>query len=94
MRKEILATGRTVEEAIDNGCAELGITRGLDDYDHEIVDMPSKGFLGLGTKPAKVRLWIELPDEKPVVTVKAGWLLPYTPLSRNSITLQKCRSRF
>lgn len=71
MRKEILATGRTVEEAIDNGCAELGITRGLDDYDHEIVDMPSKGFLGLGTKPAKVRLWIELPDEKPVVTVKA-----------------------
>lgn len=71
MRKEILATGRTVEEAIDNGCAELGVTRGVDDYDHEIVDMPSKGFLGIGAKPAKVRIWVEMPDEKPVFTPKA-----------------------
>jgi len=71
MRKEILATGRTVEEAIDNGCAELGITRGVDDYDHEIVDMPSKGFLGIGSKPAKVRIWVELPDEKPAHAPKA-----------------------
>ncbi|MBR6736065.1 MAG: protein jag [Oscillospiraceae bacterium] len=71
MRKEILATGRTVEEAIDNGCAELGITRGVDDYDHEIVDMPSKGFLGIGSKPAKVRIWVELPDENPAHAPKA-----------------------
>lgn len=68
MRKEILATGRTVEEAINNGCEQLGITRGVDDYDHEIVDMPSNGFLGIGAKPAKVRVWIEIPEEKPAVT--------------------------
>ncbi|MBQ2690777.1 MAG: KH domain-containing protein, partial [Clostridia bacterium] len=33
--------------------------------------MPSKGFLGIGSKPAKVRIWVELPDEKPAHAPKA-----------------------
>ncbi len=64
MKKEVLAEGRSVEEALDKACAELGIRRGVDDYEHEIVDMPSKGFLGIGSKPARVRVWIEIPEKK------------------------------
>lgn len=62
MKKEAIATGRNVEEALDAACGQLGISRGVDDYEHEILDMPSKGFLGLGAKPARVRVWIEVPD--------------------------------
>ena len=45
MMKEVIATGRTVDAAIDSGCAELGLERG--DVDFEIISMPKKGFLGL-----------------------------------------------
>ncbi|NLK96668.1 RNA-binding cell elongation regulator Jag/EloR [Defluviitalea saccharophila] len=46
--------GKTVEEAITEGLIELGVTR--DNVDIEILDKGSKGFLGLGTKMAKVRM--------------------------------------
>ena len=63
MMKEVIATGRTVDAAIDSGCAELGLERG--DVDFEIISMPKKGFLGLSQIPAKVRVFVEVPDPKP-----------------------------
>jgi spoIIIJ-associated protein len=68
MIKEVIATGKNYEQALDLGCQQLGLTRA--DVDFEIIDMGSKGFLGLGSKPAKVRVWIEVPDEKPAPAVK------------------------
>lgn len=66
MIKEVIATGKNYEQALDLGCQQLGLTRA--DVDFEIIDMGSKGFLGLGSKPAKVRVFIEVPD--PVVVEK------------------------
>lgn len=58
MNKTIEATGRTVEEAINNGLAELNITR--DKVDVETLEEGSKGLFGLlGTKLAKVRITVK-----------------------------------
>ncbi|HHW67698.1 MAG: spoIIIJ-associated protein [Epulopiscium sp.] len=46
--------GKTVEEAITEGLIELGVTR--DNVEIEIIEKGSKGFLGIGSKMAKVRL--------------------------------------
>ena len=66
MIKETVATGKTVDAAIDAGCEQLGIAR--EDIDFEIIDMPRKGFLGFSQTPAKVRVFKEFPD--PVVEKK------------------------
>ena len=68
MIREVIATGKTVDAAIDLGCEQLGIDRNETDFEVEIIDMQSKGFLGIGSKPAKVRVYIETPD--PVVPEK------------------------
>lgn len=66
MIQETIATGRDVNAAIDNGCQELGINREEDLFDFEIIAREKKGFLGLKTYPAKVRVFREVPDPKPV----------------------------
>ena len=58
MLKEVTATGRTVDEAIDQGCKDLGIDRA--DAKFEILTLPKKGFLGLKNTPAKVRVYQEM----------------------------------
>lgn len=64
MRKELFETGKTVDAAIDSACEKLGCLR--EDCEWEIIDLPKKGFLGLKNIPAKVRVSIEVPDEKPI----------------------------
>ena len=60
--KEVIVTGLTVDEAIMNGCNELGEDR--EDVSIEIIDMPVKKTFGLfGGNPAKVRIYI---DNSPV----------------------------
>ncbi len=62
MRKEFIETGKTVEEAIAAGCARLGVDTGSCEF--EIIDMPKKGgFLGLKSLPARVRVYIDGPDD-------------------------------
>lgn len=63
MIKEKIVTGASVEEAIDKGCLLLGVERG--DAEFDIIDMPRKTLFGLKTIPAKVRVYVELPDPKP-----------------------------
>ena len=64
MLKELFETGKTVDAAIDSACEKLGCKR--EDCEWEIIDLPRKSFLGLKNNPAKVRVSIEVPDEKPV----------------------------
>lgn len=62
MMKEIIASGKTWEEAKESATSLLGAAE-TDDVQYEILDMGSRGIFGLiGTRPAKVRAWIELPD--------------------------------
>lgn len=62
MKKEIIQTGKTVDAAIEQACAELGLPR--DEVEFEIIDLPKKGFLGLKSYPAKVRVF-SIKDEEP-----------------------------
>ncbi len=51
-------TARTVDDAVDQAIAELGISR--DEIDIEVINQPSKGFLGLlGAKPARVKVMVK-----------------------------------
>ena len=69
MIKEIIATGADANAAIESGALLLGLPR--DEVQFEIIDLPRKGgFLGLKKLPAKVRVWAELPDEKPARSEK------------------------
>ncbi len=61
MIKEIKATGKDLLEAKENARAALGVSE-LDDVQFEILDGGTKGILGLFSRPAMVRAYIELPD--------------------------------
>ena len=61
--KEITAVGKDILEAKENARAALGVGE-LDDVQFEIIDGGTKGILGLFSRPAKVRAFIELPDAK------------------------------
>ena len=63
MLKFIEVTGKTKEEAIEKGLAQLGLDQ--DDVSVEILDLGKAGFLGIGSIPAKVKLSYEGPDEEP-----------------------------
>lgn len=65
---EIIAP--TVEEAIAQGLAQLGLT--ADAVSVEVLDAGSKGLFGLGKTQVRVRLTVNGPDEeKPAETVSA-----------------------
>ncbi len=53
--KEITVTGKTVDEALYNALQDLG--REFHEVDFKILQEGSKGFLGLGSKEAKILVW-------------------------------------
>ena len=56
--KEIIVTGVTVEEAIENGCEQLAVER--ESVDYEIIELPQQKILGLfGGAPAQVRVFVK-----------------------------------
>lgn len=54
MDRDVIATGKTIDEAIENGCAKLGVS--ADNVTYELIDLPKKKFFGLKTIPAKVKV--------------------------------------
>jgi len=46
-------TGKTVEDALQNALKELKLTE--DKVEYEVLDEGHKGFLNIGSKPAKIR---------------------------------------
>lgn len=47
-------TGKTIDDAVLKACESLNISQ--ESISYEIVEMPSKGFLGIGNKPAKIKV--------------------------------------
>lgn len=58
MIREAIVYGKTVEEAIEKGLKELGVTAEKAQY--EVLENARKGFLGFGEAPAKVRVYCEV----------------------------------
>lgn len=55
MKRETVATGHTVEDAIEAACKTLGVER--DQVEFEIIELPAKRLLGLlGASEAKVHV--------------------------------------
>ena len=61
-KRSYTATGKTVDEALENAKKGLGIET-IDGFNFEIIEYDKKGFLGIGSKPAKVRVFEEGEDE-------------------------------
>src|SRR5258708_3379773 len=55
-QRVIEATGPDIETAITSGITELGVSRA--DVIVEILEEPSRGLLGLGSRSARVRLTV------------------------------------
>ena len=64
MEKTMIATGKTIDLAIEEALTTLGLTR--DDVSVQVLTTPKAGFLGLGATPAKVEVTYEAPDPKPI----------------------------
>ena len=63
MQKSIEVRGKTTDDALAKGLAQLGLER--DDVSVEIIERGKKGILGIGAVDAVVRLSYEAPDEAP-----------------------------
>lgn len=46
--------GKTIDEAVKNACEALGVSE--DSLFYEVVDLPAKGFLGIGSKLASIKI--------------------------------------
>ena len=57
----IESSGKSVDEAIFKGLQQMGIS--IDEVSIEIIQTETKGILGIGAKPAKVRLTQKPPEE-------------------------------
>ena len=63
MEKTMIATGKSIDLAIESALTQLGLTR--DDVSVEVLAQAKAGFLGIGATPAKVAVTYEAPDPKP-----------------------------
>lgn len=57
MRKFIEASGKNEDEALTAALEELGLDR--DDVSIELIERAKSGFLGIGSSPAKIRVYYE-----------------------------------
>ncbi len=63
MEKTLIATGKTVDLAVESALAQLGLDR--DSVSVQIVTREKAGFLGIGSQLAKVEVTYEAPDPAP-----------------------------
>ncbi len=63
MEKTLVATGKTIDLAIETALAQLGLDR--DSVSVQVLAQAKSGFLGIGASPAKVQVTYEAPDLKP-----------------------------
>jgi spoIIIJ-associated protein len=70
------ASGKTVEEAVENALEELGAER--DDVEIEVLEEPKKGRLGIGGHDARVRVWLigDEDDDEPAPGNRADPVIP------------------
>ena len=53
MKKEVIITAKSVEEAVEKAVAELGAPS-AEKIEYSVIEEPKKGFLGLGATEAKI----------------------------------------
>ena len=63
MEKTLVATGKTIDLAIEAALTQLGLDR--DSVSVQVISQPKSGFLGLGAQPAKIQVTYEAPDPTP-----------------------------
>ena len=63
MEKTLIASGNTIDEAIDSALAQLGLDR--DNVSVQVLQQAKAGFLGIGRQQAKVQVTYEAPDPVP-----------------------------
>ncbi len=69
MVREAIVSAKTIEAAVELGAQELGTD--LTSVEFEVLEQPSKGFLGIGASNAKVRVYIQItPASKAVEFVE------------------------
>jgi spoIIIJ-associated protein len=54
MKKDIIVTAKTIEDAALEGASKLGVAR--EDVEIDVLEEPKKGFFGMGAAPAKVKV--------------------------------------
>ena len=64
MENTIVATGKTIDLAIESALTQLGLDR--DSVSVQVLQQAKAGFLGFGAQPAKVQVTYEAPDPAPV----------------------------
>ena len=69
MEKTMVATGKTIDLAIESALTQLGLSR--DDVSVQVLAQAKAGFLGLGATPAKVQVSYEAPDPVPAAPKSA-----------------------
>ena len=65
-------TAKTVEEAIENGLKEMGLTK--DKAEIKVIEEPTKGFLGIAAKKARVEIEAKKTDGERAVEFLNGLL--------------------
>ena len=63
MEKNLVASGKTIDLAIESALSQLGLDR--DSVSVQVLQQAKSGFLGFGAQPAKVQVTYEAPDEVP-----------------------------
>ena len=69
MEKTMVATGKSIDLAIESALTQLGL--GRDDVSVQVLAQAKTGFLGLGATPAKVQVTYEAPDPVPAAPKSA-----------------------
>jgi len=59
--KEIITTGKTIEEAVAAAAGELGIS--VEAVEYTVVEEPKKGLFGIGATPAKIKATVAAKGE-------------------------------
>ena len=54
MKKELILSAKTVEEALQNAANELGVS--VDALEYNVLEEAKKGLFGIGASPAKVQV--------------------------------------
>ena len=68
MEKTLIASGKTIDLAIESALTQLGLDR--DSVSVQVIQQAKAGFLGFGAQPAKVQVTYEAPDPVPAVPEK------------------------
>ena len=69
MEKSLVASGKTIDLAIEAALTQLGLDR--DSVSVQVLQQAKSGFLGLGAQPAKVQVFYEAPDPVPAAPKSA-----------------------